>query len=94
MNSGLIIIDKPSGYTSRDIVNIVSGLLNTRKIGHCGTLDPIATGVLVLAINDGLKVLEFMNNDTKEYIAKVKLGISTDTLDISGSIIERKEEYF
>lgn len=94
MNSGLLIVNKPSGYTSRDIVNIVSGLLNTRKIGHCGTLDPIATGVLVLAINDGLKVLEFMNNDTKEYIAKVKLGISTDTLDISGNIIEKKEEYF
>ncbi len=94
MSDGLLIVNKPSGYTSRDIVNIVSGILNTKKIGHCGTLDPIATGVLVLAINDGLKVLEFMNNDTKEYIANVKLGISTDTLDISGNIIEKKEEYF
>lgn len=94
MNSGLLIIDKPSGYTSRDIVNMVGRFLNTKKVGHCGTLDPIATGVLVIAVNDALKILEFMSNDTKEYIATVKFGISTDTLDISGNILEQNKNYF
>lgn len=94
MDGGIIIIDKPEGYTSRDIVNIVERFLNTPKVGHNGTLDPIATGVLVVAVKDALKVLEFMNNDKKEYIAKVKLGIKTNTLDISGEIIEQNENYF
>lgn len=94
MNGGILIIDKPEGYTSRDIVNIVGRFLNTPKVGHGGTLDPIATGVLVVAVGDGLKILEFLGNDTKEYIATVKLGVSTDTLDISGNIIKEQENYF
>lgn len=93
MNNGLLVIDKPSGYTSRDIVNLVARFLNTSKVGHCGTLDPIATGVLVVAVNDGLKILEFMKNDTKEYIATVKMGILTDTLDITGKVTKEKK-YF
>lgn len=94
MNNGLLVIDKPSGYTSRDVVNIVSRFFNTRKVGHAGTLDPIATGVLVIAVNDGLKILEYLSEENKEYIATVKLGIATDTLDISGNILKQNDNYF
>ena len=94
MNNGLLVIDKPSGYTSRDVVNIVSRFFNTRKVGYAGTLDPIATGVLVVAVNDGLKLLEYLSEEDKEYIATVKLGITTDTLDVSGNILEKNDNYF
>ena len=93
MNGGIIIVDKPKGYTSRDIVNMVGRFLNTTKVGHCGTLDPIATGVLVIGVQDGLKILEFMNNDTKEYVAKAKIGLSTDTLDVTGKVIKEIDNY-
>ena len=93
MNGGILLVDKPKGYTSRDIVNMVSRFLGTSKVGHCGTLDPIATGVLVIGVGDGLKILEFMTNDTKEYIAKVKLGIKTDTLDVTGKVLEENNNY-
>ena len=86
--NGLLVIDKPSDFTSRDVVNIVGKKFNTRKVGHAGTLDPIATGVLVVALGTGLKILEYINNDRKEYIATVKMGIETDTLDVSGNIIK------
>ena len=92
--NGIVIVDKPKGYTSRDIVNIVGSILDTKKIGHAGTLDPIATGVLVLAVGNGLKILEFINERDKEYIATVKMGISTDTLDISGNVLTRIENYY
>ncbi len=92
--NGIFIVDKPQGYTSRDIVNIVGSLLNTKKIGHAGTLDPIATGVLVLAVGTGLKILEFINERDKEYIAIVKLGIETKTLDVSGEVTKKVENYF
>ena len=62
---GIIIVDKPKEYTSRDIVNIVGKTLNTRKVGHAGTLDPIATGVLVIATGQALKILEFLNDNDK-----------------------------
>lgn len=94
MNNGLLVIDKPVGYTSRDVVNIVSRFLNTPKVGHAGTLDPIATGILVVAVGDGLKLLEFLSNDIKEYIATVKFGILTDTLDVTGKILKKNENYF
>lgn len=92
--NGVFIVDKPYGYTSRDVVNVVGSLLNTKKIGHAGTLDPIATGVLVVAVGTGLKTLEFINERDKEYIATVKLGIETNTLDITGKVTKRKENYF
>lgn len=92
--NGLIVIDKPSGYTSRDVVNIIESLLNIRKVGHAGTLDPIATGVLVVAVGNGLKTLDFINNREKEYIATVKLGIETNTLDITGEVLKKKDNYY
>ena len=86
--NGIIVIDKPKDYTSRDIVNIVSKKLNTKKVGHTGTLDPLATGVLVLPIGRALKVSELLTSNTKEYIAEVILGYETDMLDITGTEIK------
>ena len=87
--NGILVVDKKKGYTSRDIVNIVSKKLKTKKVGHTGTLDPIATGVLVLLIGKSLKLTEILVSDTKEYIAKIKLGIQTDTLDITRNIVKK-----
>lgn len=87
--NGIIVINKPKDYTSRDIVNIVSKRLNTKKVGHTGTLDPLATGVLVLPIGRALKVSELLTSNTKEYIAEVILGYETDMLDITGTEIKR-----
>ena len=91
---GIIIVDKGKGYTSRDVVNSIESLLNTKKVGHGGTLDPIATGVLVVAVGNGLKILEFLSDKEKEYIATVKPGIETDTLDVTGKITYKKDNYF
>lgn len=84
---GIVLINKGKGLTSRDVVNLVSKKLNTKKVGHAGTLDPLATGLLVIGIGRGTKLLDILTLDTKEYIAEVKLGILTDTLDITGNII-------
>ena len=86
--NGILAIYKEKGYTSRDVVNILTRELGTKKIGHTGTLDPLATGVLVVCIGQGLKLVELLTNHDKEYIAKIKLGIETDTLDITGNIIK------
>ena len=90
-NNGLLIVNKPKGYTSRDVVNIISKKFETKKVGHNGTLDPLAQGVLVICLNRYTKLNEILSSKEKEYIATVKLGILTDTLDITGKII--KEEY-
>ena len=84
---GILIINKEKGYTSRDVVNIVGKELHTKKIGHTGTLDPIAEGVLVLCIGKALKLCELLTNHDKEYIASIILGMETDTLDTEGNII-------
>ncbi len=89
--NGILVINKPKDYTSRDIVNIVSKYLKTKKVGHTGTLDPIAEGVLVLCLGTSLKLVELLTSNDKEYIAKVRLGIETDTLDITGNITNKKE---
>ena len=91
--NGIILVNKDKDMTSRDVVNILSKKFNTRRIGHTGTLDPIATGVMGIAIGDGLKIVDLLTNDSKEYIATVKLGISTDTLDVTGNILEEVNEY-
>ncbi len=91
---GILLIDKPIGYTSRDIVNIVSKKLNTKKVGHTGTLDPLATGVLIICVGRSTKLVDILINEDKEYIAEVILGIETDTLDLEGKIIkEAKVDY-
>ncbi len=88
--NGILLINKEKNYTSRDIVNKVGNILKTKKIGHTGTLDPMATGVLVLCIGEATKLNEILTSTYKEYQAEVTLGILTDTLDITGNII--KEE--
>lgn len=89
--NGLLIINKPKDFTSRDIVNIISKKLNTKKVGHTGTLDPLATGVLVITVGRYTKLGDLLTSFDKEYIAEIKLGIKTDTLDITGNILETKE---
>lgn len=86
--NGILVINKDLGYTSRDVVNIVSKSLGTKKVGHTGTLDPGATGVLVVCVGKALKVCELLTNHDKEYIAGITLGIETDTLDMDGNIIK------
>ena len=88
---GLLLINKEKNMTSRDVVNKVCHLLKTKKVGHTGTLDPMATGVLVLAINKGLKIVNDITSLDKEYEAEITLGIKTDTLDITGNILDTKE---
>ena len=85
--NGLIIINKEKDKTSRDVVNTLNHLFNTKKIGHTGTLDPLATGVLVCVIGKYTKLVELLSSETKEYIAEIKLGVLTDTLDITGNVI-------
>ena len=88
---GLLVINKPSGITSRDVVNQVSRTLKISKIGHTGTLDPLATGVLVLCLGKATKLVELITSETKEYIASFKLGTETDTLDITGKVIANND---
>lgn len=89
--NGILVVDKNEGITSRDVVNIVCKKLGTRHIGHTGTLDPLATGVLVLGVNDGCKIIDLLTADKKVYEAEITLGIKTDTLDITGDIIDRDD---
>ena len=88
--NGVLIVNKDKGMTSRDVVNVISKKFNTKKVGHSGTLDPIATGVLVVAINKYTKLIDILTSSYKEYIATLKLGIQTDTLDITGNMINQK----
>lgn len=88
---GIIAIDKPKGYTSFDIVAIVRKYIKQRKVGHTGTLDPLATGVLPILVGRATKVVPYMADETKEYIAQFQLGVTSDTLDITGKLSDKKE---
>lgn len=88
---GVIIVNKPAGMTSHDVVNRIRKIFKTKKVGHCGTLDPDATGVLVVAVNKATKLLQFLTADNKEYIATLSLGTATDTYDASGQVTATKE---
>ena len=88
--NGILLVNKPIDFTSRDVVNKVSKILGIKKIGHTGTLDPMATGVLVITIGKYTKLCDLLTSEYKEYIATMKLGIETDTLDITGNIIKWK----
>jgi tRNA pseudouridine55 synthase len=85
---GVVCIKKEAGYTSHDVVNKIRRLYNTRQVGHTGTLDPMATGVLVVMVGRAVKASELLTLDTKEYVATLKLGITTDTEDISGQVLD------
>lgn len=90
---GIVLINKEEGLTSRDVVNKIVKKLNLKKVGHAGTLDPIAKGLLVVGIGKGTKILDLLTMNTKEYIATSKIGIETDTLDISGNILNKTNDF-
>lgn len=92
--SGIIIINKEKEYTSHDVVAKVKKILNISKVGHTGTLDPNATGVLPLLLNDGTKLSKYLINHDKEYKVTLKLGIKTDTADGEGNVVEERNVEF
>ncbi|MFN8018516.1 MAG: tRNA pseudouridine(55) synthase TruB [Acidimicrobiales bacterium] len=83
---GLVVVDKPAGWTSHDVVAKSRGLLGTRKVGHAGTLDPDATGVLLLGVGRATKLLRFLSPLGKSYVGEVVLGVETSTLDAAGEV--------
>ena len=87
---GIFFIDKPKGITSRDVVNTIIRKTETRKVVHTGTLDPIATGVLIVCVGKATKLVDILTSEDKEYEAEICLGVETDTLDEEGTIL--KEE--
>ena len=84
---GLVVVDKPAGWTSHDVVAKSRGLLGTRKVGHAGTLDPDATGVLLLGVGKATKLLRFLSPLGKSYVGEVVLGVETSTLDAAGDVV-------
>lgn len=89
--SGVLIINKSAGMTSHDIVNRIRRLYSTKRVGHTGTLDPMATGVLVVLIGRAAKAAEYLCADSKEYVAAMRLGITTDTEDTTGKILTESD---
>ena len=94
MINGLLIVDKEKDMTSRDVVNEISRIFQTKKVGHTGTLDPLATGVLVLAIGKATKLNEIITATEKEYQVEAILGLKTDTLDITGKVLKEENTHF
>lgn len=95
VSSGLFLVNKEAGMTSRRVSSLIGRKFNTRKVGHLGTLDPLATGLLIVAINEGTKLLPYLEDGDKTYGATFKLGLLTSTLDLEGEVIsEAKLEPF
>ena len=88
---GIVIVDKPEGWTSQDVVSKLRGVFQTRRIGHGGTLDPMATGVLPVFVGRATRGVEFFEHAEKTYEAVLRLGLATDTEDITGTVLEEKE---
>ena len=88
MPDGILIIDKPTGWTSMDVCAKLRGILREKRIGHAGTLDPMATGVLPVFVGRATKAVQFAENGRKEYRAVLKLGTVTDTQDTTGAVLE------
>src|SRR5437660_4677808 len=88
--SGVILVDKAEGMTSHDVVALARRKLGTKKIGHCGTLDPIATGLLLLTVGRGTKVQDLLMSEDKEYAGTFVLGVTTDTQDRQGEVIQQR----
>jgi tRNA pseudouridine55 synthase len=89
--NGILLVDKPAGFTSHDVVAKLRGILRERRIGHSGTLDPMATGLLVVFVGRATRAVEFAENHEKEYIAGLRPGLRTDTQDISGTVLSRTD---
>ena len=91
---GILIVNKEKNITSHDVVNQVRKIFKTKKVGHVGTLDPISTGVLVILIGNMTKLAPFLENDSKEYIARINFGMSTDTYDVTGKVLEKIKDFY
>jgi len=91
MSDGIVLVDKPVGVTSHDVVNLLRRKLNTKKIGHAGTLDPFASGLLIAGVMKGTRVLEYFLDMDKTYRAELELGRITDTFDNTGKTVEERE---
>lgn len=92
--NGILLVNKPKGMTSHDVVNKLRRILHMKKIGHTGTLDPNAEGVLMVLLGNSCKILPFIKNDIKEYVAKMTFGYTSDTLDIWGNLEEFEVESY
>jgi tRNA pseudouridine55 synthase len=88
--NGIVIIDKPEGWTSQDVVSKLRGVLHTKRIGHGGTLDPMATGVLPVFVDRATRGVEFFEHAVKTYEATLRLGVTTDTEDITGTVLSER----
>lgn len=89
--NGVLVINKPQGWTSHDVVNKARRVLKEKQIGHTGTLDPLATGVLVLCIGKATRIVRYLESDDKDYTAELRLGSTTDTQDADGKVLETRE---
>jgi tRNA pseudouridine55 synthase len=89
---GIVVIDKPAGFTSHDVVSKVKRILGAKKAGHTGTLDPMATGVLPVCINEATKLAQFLSAENKTYLATMLLGVRTDTQDIEGKVTHESDQ--
>ncbi len=90
MPNGIVVIDKPAGWTSMDVCAKLRGIFHEKRVGHAGTLDPMATGVLPVFVGRATRAVEFAENSRKEYVAELRLGIVTDTQDTSGHTLETR----
>src|ERR1700748_3273081 len=88
MNAGLVIVDKPAGMTSHDVVGRCRRIFGTRRVGHAGTLDPMATGVLVIGVDRATKILGLLTGASKSYAATIRLGQTTSTEDAEGQLLQ------
>ncbi|MCQ2795054.1 MAG: tRNA pseudouridine(55) synthase TruB [Bacilli bacterium] len=91
MKHGIVFVKKEKGMSSYDVIRLLKRKFHTSKIGHAGTLDPFACGLLILGVNEGTKVLPYLENESKEYIAELILGKGTDTYDVTGKVIKKKK---
>ncbi|MFZ4682026.1 MAG: tRNA pseudouridine(55) synthase TruB [Terrimicrobiaceae bacterium] len=87
---GVLLVDKAQGMTSHDVVAITRRALNTKKVGHCGTLDPLATGLLIITVGRGTKIQDLIMSEDKEYVGTMRLGETTDSQDADGVVVETK----
>ncbi|AKI96550.1 tRNA pseudouridine(55) synthase TruB [Kosmotoga pacifica] len=93
MTSGFLFVDKPVGITSHDVVDMARKKLGIRKVGHSGTLDPFASGLLILGVGRATRLLEYLKDFEKTYVVKMKLGVITDTFDLTGKIVEEHPDW-
>ena len=89
--AGFLLVDKAPGWTSHDVVNAARRWLGTRRVGHLGTLDPLATGVLPLAIRAATKLAPYISDCRKSYVGSIELGVETDTLDAEGQVVRKHD---